>query len=65
MSICNYNVKIVLLFIHWFFFVFLFYQFPDIAGPNLPGKTMLKNMNQEFLEKRRKSLDNYLQVIMY
>jgi hypothetical protein len=39
-------------------------QYPDISGPSLPGKTMLKNMNQEFLEKRRKSLDNYLQVIM-
>ncbi|XP_052095490.1 sorting nexin-13-like isoform X5 [Mytilus californianus] len=39
-------------------------KFPDLPGPGLPGKTVLKNMNQEFLEKRRKSLDNYLQNLL-
>ena len=37
---------------------------PEFHGPSLPPKTVLKNMSEEFLEKRRKALDNYLQVSM-
>ncbi|KAK6165250.1 hypothetical protein SNE40_022210 [Patella caerulea] len=36
---------------------------PSLKGPQLPGKTVLKNMNQEFLEKRRKALDSYLRKL--
>ncbi|KAK3099553.1 hypothetical protein FSP39_006196, partial [Pinctada imbricata] len=39
-------------------------KFPEYQGPVLPSKTVLKNMNKEFLEKRRKALDQYLQVLM-
>ena len=35
---------------------------PEFHGPSLPPKTVLKNMSEEFLEKRRKALDSYLQV---
>ncbi|XP_078321983.1 sorting nexin-13-like isoform X2 [Crassostrea virginica] len=39
-------------------------KFPDFQSPQLPGKTMLKNMNKDFLEKRKKSLNTYLQILM-
>ncbi|XP_025093376.1 sorting nexin-13-like isoform X1 [Pomacea canaliculata] len=39
-------------------------KFPDLQGPTLPGKTVLKNMSKEFLEKRRKALDNYLRALL-
>ncbi|XP_021363849.1 sorting nexin-13-like isoform X2 [Mizuhopecten yessoensis] len=39
-------------------------KFPELQGPHLPGKTVLKQMNKEFLEKRRKALDNYLQTLL-
>lgn len=41
----------------------LFQQFPDFQCPPLPGKTIVKNMNKDFLEKRKKSLNTYLMVI--
>lgn len=41
----------------------LFQQFPDFQCPHLPGKTIVKNMNKDFLEKRKKSLNTYLMVI--
>lgn len=37
-------------------------QLPKFHGPSLPPKSVLKNTSQTFLEKRRKALDNYLQV---
>lgn len=40
-----------------------FQQFPDFQCPPLPGKTIVKNMNKDFLEKRKKSLNTYLMVI--
>ena len=40
----------------------LFLQLPKFHGPSLPPKSVLKNTSQSFLEKRRKALDNYLQV---
>jgi hypothetical protein len=39
------------------------FQYPDFQGPPLPGKTVLKNMNKDFLEKRKGSLNVYLQVL--
>ncbi|CAL1526462.1 unnamed protein product [Lymnaea stagnalis] len=39
-------------------------KFPEISIPVLPSKTVLKNMSQNFLEKRRKDLDKYLKVLM-
>ena len=39
-----------------------FCQIPEFHGPNLPPKTVLNNMSEEFLVKRSKALDNYLQV---
>ncbi|XP_061179851.1 sorting nexin-13-like isoform X2 [Saccostrea echinata] len=39
-------------------------KYPEFQGPPLPGKTVLKNMNKDFLEKRKKSLDTYLQTLM-
>nr|KAG5714324.1 hypothetical protein BaRGS_018541 [Batillaria attramentaria] len=39
-------------------------KFPDLQGPTLPGKTVLKNMGKEFLEKRRRALDSYLRVLL-
>lgn len=38
------------------------FQYIQIPGLVLPGKTAFKNTNKEFLEKRRKGLDAYLQV---
>ncbi|XP_064614649.1 sorting nexin-13-like [Liolophura sinensis] len=39
-------------------------KFDAIPGLILPGKTAFKNMNTEFLEKRRKALDVYLKTLM-
>lgn len=39
-------------------------KYIQIPGLVLPGKTAFKNTNKEFLEKRRKGLDAYLQVLM-
>ncbi|XP_056008392.1 sorting nexin-13-like isoform X2 [Ostrea edulis] len=39
-------------------------KYPDFQGPPLPGKTVLKNMNKDFLEKRKRSLNVYLQTLM-
>ncbi|XP_069111090.1 sorting nexin-13-like isoform X1 [Argopecten irradians] len=39
-------------------------KFPELQGPHLPGKTVLKQMSKDFLEKRRKALDNYLQTLL-
>ncbi|KAL8566062.1 hypothetical protein ACOMHN_012847 [Nucella lapillus] len=39
-------------------------KFPDLQGPTLPGKTVLKNMSKEFLEKRRRALDHYLRALL-
>ncbi|XP_076461622.1 sorting nexin-13-like [Babylonia areolata] len=39
-------------------------KFPDLQGPTLPGKTMLKNMSKDFLEKRRRALDHYLRALL-
>jgi hypothetical protein len=40
----------------------ILFQFPELQGPVLPGKTMLKHMGKDFLEKRRRALDHYLRV---
>ncbi|XP_059170227.1 sorting nexin-13-like isoform X2 [Physella acuta] len=39
-------------------------KFPELTIPNLPSKTVLKNMSQSFLEKRKKDLDKYLKNLM-
>ncbi|XP_045168136.1 sorting nexin-13-like isoform X2 [Mercenaria mercenaria] len=39
-------------------------KLPHFHGPSLPPKTLLKNTGKEFLEKRRKALDNYLQTLL-
>lgn len=39
-------------------------KFPDFQCPHLPGKTIVKNMNKDFLEKRKKSLNTYLMNLM-
>ncbi|KAK3588903.1 hypothetical protein CHS0354_007052 [Potamilus streckersoni] len=39
-------------------------KFPDFNHPSLPSKTVRKNMNEEFLNKRRKALDQYLQSLL-
>ncbi|WAR09863.1 SNX13-like protein [Mya arenaria] len=37
-------------------------KLPTFYGPSLPPKSLLKSTNKDFLEKRRKALDNYLQM---
>ncbi|KAL3831550.1 hypothetical protein ACJMK2_023289 [Sinanodonta woodiana] len=39
-------------------------KFPDFDHPSLPSKTVRKNINEEFLNKRRKALDQYLQSLL-
>ncbi|XP_060579066.1 sorting nexin-13-like isoform X2 [Ruditapes philippinarum] len=39
-------------------------KLPHFHGPSLPPKTFLKKTGEEFLEKRRKALDNYLQTLL-
>lgn len=39
-------------------------KMPEFHGPSLPPKTVLKNTSEEFLEKRRKALNNYLQTLL-
>ncbi|KAL5007185.1 hypothetical protein ScPMuIL_015991 [Solemya velum] len=39
-------------------------KFANLDCPSLPGKTVLKNMNKEFLEKRRKALNAYIQYLL-
>ncbi|KAH9524850.1 sorting nexin 13 [Bulinus truncatus] len=39
-------------------------KFPDLMIPSLPSKTIVKNMSESFLEKRRKDLDKYLRYLM-
>ncbi|KAK7111008.1 hypothetical protein V1264_014794 [Littorina saxatilis] len=39
-------------------------KFPDLQGPILPGKTMLKNIGKDFLDKRRRALDHYLRSLL-
>ncbi|XP_041367207.1 sorting nexin-13-like isoform X2 [Gigantopelta aegis] len=39
-------------------------KFPELVGPRLPGKTVIKNTSKEFLDKRRRALDRYLKAIM-
>ncbi|XP_055874295.1 sorting nexin-13-like isoform X2 [Biomphalaria glabrata] len=39
-------------------------KFPELVIPSLPSKTIVKNMSESFLEKRRKDLDKYLRYLM-
>ncbi|GFO50365.1 sorting nexin-13-like, partial [Plakobranchus ocellatus] len=39
-------------------------KFPELNVPHLPGKTVLKNTSQAFLDRRRKDLDKYLKGLM-
>eukprot|EP00106_Octopus_bimaculoides_P019170 XP_014786612.1 PREDICTED: sorting nexin-13-like isoform X2 [Octopus bimaculoides] len=39
-------------------------KYIQIPGLMLPGKTAFKNINKEFLEKRRRGLNAYLQFVM-
>ncbi|XP_052813316.1 sorting nexin-13-like isoform X2 [Mya arenaria] len=39
-------------------------KLPTFYGPSLPPKSLLKSTNKDFLEKRRKALDNYLQTLL-
>ncbi|XP_074658883.1 sorting nexin-13-like [Tubulanus polymorphus] len=39
-------------------------QFEDLAGLHFPGKKAFNNMSKEFVEKRRKDLDLYLQSLL-
>ena len=43
-------------------FIFSSLQFENLAGLCLPSKKAFNNMNKDFLEKRRKALNLYLQV---
>lgn len=37
-------------------------QFPNLVHLTFPGKKTFNNLDSDFLEKRRKSLNSYLQV---
>ncbi|XP_052248874.1 sorting nexin-13-like [Dreissena polymorpha] len=39
-------------------------KLPHFHGPSLPPKSLLRNNTDEFLEKRRKALDTYLQGLL-
>ncbi|GFR95029.1 sorting nexin-13 [Elysia marginata] len=39
-------------------------KFPELTVPHLPGKTVLKNTSQTFLDRRRRDLDKYLKGLM-
>lgn len=37
-------------------------QFPHLSALSFPGKKTFNNLNSDFLEKRKRALNQYLQV---